>query len=105
MQDSTSDEDRALQLVLTTVSHEADELGYDQLREPTGDTALFGGEASVDSLTLVRLVAAIERAAERHFGKNVVLADEKAMSMRSIPFRTVGTLARLLHQRLGSVDA
>ena len=31
-----------------------------------------------------------------------MLADEKAMSMRSSPFRTVGTLADLLLQRLGA---
>ena len=35
---------------------------------------------------------------------NIVLADEKAMSMRSSPFRTVGTLGDLLYQRLRAVD-
>lgn len=99
------DEEQVLQLVLTTVSQEADDLGYDELRAPTAETALFGGEGGVDSLSLVRLVAAIERAAEVRFGKNIVLADERAMSMRSSPFRTVGTLTNLLHQRLAAVDA
>lgn len=99
------DEEQVLQLVLRTVSQEADDLDYDGLREPTADTALFGGEFGVDSLSLVRLVAAIERAAELHFGKNIVLADERAMSMRSSPFRTVGTLANLLYQRLGALNA
>jgi acyl carrier protein len=99
------DTEQVLQLVLATISREADDLGYDELRVPTAATALFGGEAGVDSLSLVRLVAAVERAAEIQFGKNIVLADEKAMSMRSSPFRTVGTLADLLQQRLGAVDA
>jgi acyl carrier protein len=99
------DEQQVLRLVLETVSREADDLGYDELRAPTAETPLFGGEAGVDSLSLVRLVAAVERAAEVHFGKNIVLADERAMSMRSSPFRTVGALANLLHQRLATVDA
>ena len=98
------DQEQVLQLVLLTVSQEADDLGYDELRVPTAETALFGGETGIDSLSLVRLVAAVERAAEIHFGRNIVLADEKAMSMRSSPFRTVGSLADLLHQRLAAVD-
>jgi len=99
------DQEQVLQLVLETVSDEADDLGYDQLRAPTADTALFGGEPGVDSLSLVRLVAAVERAAEVRFSRNIVLADERAMSMRRSPFRTVGTLASLLFERLGEIDA
>lgn len=99
------DKEQVLQLVLTTVSQEADDIGYDELRAPTAETPLFGGDAGVDSLSLVRLVAAVERAALVRFGKNIVLADERAMSMRSSPFRTAGALAELLHVRLGAVDA
>ncbi len=99
------DEQRALELVLRTMSEEADDLGYDELRNATADTALYGGESGIDSLSLVRLITALERAAERQFGKRIVLADEKALSMRHSPFRSAATLARLLHQRLGAVDA
>ena len=98
------DKEQVLQLVLSTVSQEADDVGYDELRAPTAETPLFGGDAGVDSLSLVRLVAAVERAAQARFGKNVVLADEKAMSMRNSPFRTAGALAELLFARLGAVD-
>jgi acyl carrier protein len=99
------DEEQVLKLVLATFRQEAADLGYDQLRDANADTALFGGEAGVDSLSLVRLVAAVERAAESQFGRRIVLADERAMSMRNSPFRTAGTLAHLLQQRLGTVDA
>ena len=34
-------------------------------------------------------------------GKTVILADERAMSRRHSPFRTVGTLSELLYERLG----
>ena len=102
---SLVDEEQVLELVVATVSREADDLGYDELRVPTAATALFGGESGVDSLSLVRLIAAVERAAQAHFDRNIVLADEKAMSMRSSPFRTVGTLADLVLQRLSAVDA
>jgi acyl carrier protein len=95
------DEGQALDLVLTTIRQEADDLGYDELRDARAETSIYGGDTGIDSLSLVRLIASIERAAERKFDRRVVLADEKAMSMRSSPFRTAATLASLLHQRLG----
>jgi acyl carrier protein len=97
--------DQALDLVVSIVQAEADDLGYEDLRKAAADTMLFGGSDGVDSLSLVRLVTAVERAAEARFGKRVVLADEKAMSMRNSPFRTVGTLAQLLEERLGGGHA
>jgi acyl carrier protein len=91
----------ALDLVTTVVKDMSVELGYDSLSKPSADTALFGGTDGIDSLSLVRIVAEIERAAEDRFAKRVVLADERAMSRRNSPFRTVGTLAELLQERLG----
>lgn len=96
---------QVLELVLETISSEADELGYAHLREPGPDTPLYGGESGIDSLSLVRLIVAVEAAAAGRFGRRVSLADERAMSMRSSPFRTAGTLAGLLAERLGAADA
>ncbi len=76
------------------------ELGYDELAKVTPETELFGGQSGIDSLTLVRIVAELERVAEQKFGKPVVLADERAMSRRNSPFRTVGTLAAFVAERL-----
>lgn len=94
-----------LDLVLDTIREEAGDLGYEELRDPSAETALYGGEAGIDSLSLVRLIAAVERSAERRFGKPVVLADDKAMSSRNSPFRTAGTLVHLLQERLESAGA
>ena len=56
------------------------------------DTVLLGGGAAVDSLGLVRLVLTVERRLEDDFGTAVSLTDEKAMSQRHSPFRSVGAL-------------
>ncbi len=56
------------------------------------DTALLGEGGAVDSLGLVRLVMTVERQVEDDFGVPLSLTDEKAMSQRNSPFRTVGTL-------------
>ena len=58
-----------------------------------GDTALFGGDGLLDSLGLVALVVAVEQAIEDKCGISVSVADERALSRRESPFRTIGTLA------------
>lgn len=97
--------ENALDVVRLAVAELAEELGFDQLLKPTAESPLFGGEDGIDSLSLVRLVADVERLAERKFGKRIVLADDRAMSRRSSPFRTVGTLSELLDERLGEANA
>jgi D-alanine--poly(phosphoribitol) ligase subunit 2 len=66
----------------------------------TEDTPLFGQEGLLDSLGLVTLVVAVEQAIEDEFGVNISLADEKAMSQRRSPYRTVGSLAEYASQML-----
>ncbi len=90
------------ELVREVVSEIGKEHGYEGLVNPTAETPVFGGDSGIDSLTLVRIVAELERAAEAKFGRNVVLADERAMSRRNSPFRTVGTLSEFLAERLKS---
>ena len=89
----------AFELVRAVVQEMSGELGYEALVNPEPDTPLYGN-SGVDSLSLVSIVAGVERAAEDRFQRRVVLADERAMSRRSSPYRTVGTLAELLHERL-----
>ena len=56
------------------------------------DTALFGRGGWLDSMGLVTLVVEVEQLLAERFGLQVTLADDRAMSQRSSPFRTVGTL-------------
>jgi len=57
------------------------------------DTPLFGKQGLLDSLGLVSLIVAMEQKLEDRYGATVALADEKALSQRNSPFRTVGSLA------------
>lgn len=54
---------------------------------------LFGKGSVIDSIELVSLIIAIEQAAQDCFGKPIALVDERAMSQKNSPFRTVGALA------------
>lgn len=65
------------------------------------DTVLLGPGGVVDSLGLVRLVLTVERQIERDAGTFVSLTDEKAMSQRNSPFRSVGALVEYVASCLG----
>lgn len=89
-----------LTLVKAAVEELNAELGFAHLEQVTAETELYGGANGIDSLSLVRIIAEVERAATEEQGGSVVLADERAMSRRNSPYRTVGTLAALLRERL-----
>ena len=46
----------------------------------------------MDSISLVTLISFVEQAIEDEFGYSIILADEKAMSMRNSPFLSIGSL-------------
>jgi acyl carrier protein len=56
-------------------------------------TRLFGAESALDSMYLVSLIIAIEREVEDTFGVALTLADERALSMKESPFRSIQSLA------------
>jgi hypothetical protein len=56
------------------------------------DAQIFGTGSSLDSMGLVNLITLIEQRIEDETGKFISIADEKAMSMQSSPFKTVATL-------------
>lgn len=54
---------------------------------------LFGGDGTLDSLALVTLVMMVEQRIEERTGVGLTIADERAMSQKSSPFRSVESLA------------
>ncbi|MCO6044958.1 hypothetical protein NG895_13695 [Aeoliella sp. ICT_H6.2] len=56
------------------------------------DTPLIGPEATVDSLGLVMVITSFEAQLNDKYGTELVLANEKAMSMRNSPFRSLNAL-------------
>lgn len=54
--------------------------------------ALFGREGVLNSLALVSLIVMVEQALEDRMNLSLILADERAMSQRSSPFRTAASL-------------
>lgn len=52
------------------------------------DSALMGRASNIDSLGLVMVIAAFEARINDRFGTQIVLADDRAMSMERSPFGT-----------------
>lgn len=64
------------------------------------NAALFGEGGVLKSIELVNLIVAVEQAVEDEFNVFLTLADEKAMSQKRSPFRTIGALAEYIEKRM-----
>jgi len=87
-------------LVRDAVTDLNDELQYETLENPTEETVLFGGDDGIDSLSLVRLVVDIEQRIQEEIGKKASLTDERAMSAKRSPYRSVGALTDFIVEGL-----
>jgi acyl carrier protein len=54
---------------------------------------LFGKAGILDSLGLVTVILDVEQRLAEEFGIAIALADDRAMSQKRSPFRTIGSLA------------
>jgi len=69
------------------------ELPPDRQLVKAPETRLLGSQSVLDSMQLVSLIVAIEREVEDTFGVALTLADERALSMKTSPFRSIQSLA------------
>ena len=61
---------------------------------------IFGADGPLDSLGLVNLLADLEYRLAEEFGREVVLASERAMSRSQSPFRDVAGLTEYILELL-----
>lgn len=88
-----NDKDRILTIILEVVKEIGEDSENDQLMNATSDTLLYGNEGSLDSMSLVYLVSNMEKRVKEEFGKNIVIVNKRAMSVKNSPFKDVKTLA------------
>ncbi|BBP43089.1 hypothetical protein [Thiosulfativibrio zosterae] len=77
--------------VLQFVQIFGEEQNNQALINASEDTRLFGEH--LDSMGIVFLVTDLESQIFEEFGLDITLADERAMSQKTSPFRSVKTLA------------
>jgi len=92
--------DRILDLLYATVGELNTMLEPDMQLEPSPETLLYGERGQLDSLHLVELIVAAEQRIEDELGVCLTLADEHALARTTSPFRSLGTLADYVEERL-----
>jgi carbonic anhydrase/acetyltransferase-like protein (isoleucine patch superfamily)/acyl carrier protein len=110
MEQSSDLVSRVTQAVLGAIDEINQQLPKKQRLEKSTSTALFNGSignaGNLDSLGLLNLIVATEQRVESEFGITITLADERAMSQKNSPFRTIGTLTNyvslLLEEKLNA---
>jgi acyl carrier protein len=93
---------QSLALVLKRLQALGQELGKPELQAAQETTRLFGDGAHLDSMGLVTLIADLEEDIYRECGARATLADEKAMSRLTSPFRRVNLLADYIYEVINS---
>ena len=83
--------EQVLNLVLETVKEIGEDQNNQALIDATEDTHLFG--ETLDSMGIVFLVTDLESRISDELDVDLTLADERAMSQITSPFRSVKTLA------------
>jgi acyl carrier protein len=87
-----SETEKIEQTLYTVIDEINAELPEGDQLERSSNTVLFGEAGKLDSMGLVSFVVAAEQKIQEAFGKAISITDERALSQRNSPFRTVGTL-------------
>ena len=82
-----------VQSIYNSIDELNEQLPQKQQLTQSTKTVLFGKDGKLDSLGLVTLLVIIEQNIEDEFDECITIADERAMSQKHSPFRTIGTLA------------
>ena len=90
--------DKYIDLVLSTLSEIGEDEDNSALIEAHTKTKLFGASGVLDSVGIVFLITELEEKISDEFVVDVTLANEKAMSQVTSPFRSVETLAKYIAQ-------
>src|SRR5262249_40376743 len=83
----------AYEIVLTSLQEVFVQSGLDAPATINDDTVLVDKNAMLDSLDVMALIVEVEQRVENDHDVSVTLANDKAMSAKNSPFRTVAVLS------------
>ena len=92
--------ERVLNIVLEQCKDFGKEEQISAFLNPSIDTKIFHSDGYLDSLGLVRFISELEERIDNELHKDIIIADEKAMSRRPSPFISVGTLSDYIYELL-----
>ena len=92
------------EVILNSLIELNEELENNPLGSPSKETQLYGGGGALDSMALVSFITDLEEIISEKFDKNIILADERAMSQKTSPFRSVESLTRYIKKLLEELN-
>ena len=84
---------KILETIYDSIDELNEQLSNEQQLTKSTKTVLFGNNRQLDSLGLVNLLVIMEQNIEEEFDVSITIADERAISQKRSPFRTIDTLA------------
>jgi len=87
-------------VIFDSIDEMNEQLDADDRLTKLDNTILFGPGSKLDSMGLVNLVIAVEQNIEEEFGVIITIADERAMSQKNSPFRSVASLTNYIDMLL-----
>ena len=87
---------KILKGIYVAIDEVNEQLPEDQNLEKSLETVLLGSSGKLESVNLVNLLVAIEENIEETFGIPISITDERAVSEKNSPFRTVETLCNFM---------
>ena len=88
--------ERVEKIIFDVIDETNEELSDSEKIGTSVDTILFGENGALDSIGLVNFIVEVEQKIGEVFETSVLIADEKAVSQKNSPFRTIGTLVDYL---------
>ena len=83
-------------MILECLAALRQDLGLPMLDQPSAATPLLGAGSDLDSMAVVHLIVDLESRLQEAYGRNWILADERALSRSRSPFRSVGDLSSFI---------
>lgn len=93
--------EKIVQIIYDVIDETNAQLPADRQIEKSGDAVLFGSNGKLESLGIVHFIVAVEDRVREELGVGITLADERAMSRKSSPFRSVASLSSYISELIG----
>jgi len=100
MEPMMTERDKILKSIYDAVDEVNEQLPEGQTLEKSPDTVLLGESGKLESIDLVNILVATEENVEEAFGVPVSITDERAVSEKNSPFKTIDTLCSFISNLL-----
>lgn len=93
-----AEKNKIIEIIYSTIDEVNSELPSEKKIQKSLNAVLYGGSNNLDSLDLVDFIVLIEQKIEDELKVTIDLTDDRAMSQKQSPFRTIGSLVDYINE-------